>query len=154
MFSSITFWYYYDGCWPTWSASSYHFCFQEFVNFVLNPFVVFHHNWIGFCETGSESLVSIVILVSGVVPMVVSSWVNWDLYFFNSSSSFVSIYFLQLWCGGLKVSGSTFIAIFLSVVILWAASDPESSGICCMSSISRSRCPKYSPLLKVMCLLV
>ena len=27
----------------------------------------------GFCETGSDVLVSIVILVSGVVPMVVSS---------------------------------------------------------------------------------
>ena len=30
----------------------------------------------GFCGTGSETLVSIVILVSGVVPMVVSSWAN------------------------------------------------------------------------------
>ena len=52
------------------------------------------------------------------------------------------------------MSGSTFSAIILSVVIQWVGGDSEASGVCCMSSIGSSRCPMYSTLLKVMCLLV
>ena len=60
---------------------------------------------------GSEVPVSIVMLVRGVVPIEVSSFMNWDLYSLsNSSSSFWTVVD-NSWCGGLKVSGVTVSAI-------------------------------------------
>ena len=53
----------------------------------------FTHWWLfitigyGFCDTGSESPVSMVISVSGVVPIDVSSYVNCEAYSLRSASS-------------------------------------------------------------------
>ena len=40
---------------------------------------MFHGNRVWFCETGSELPVLICILVKLVMPILVSSFTNWDL---------------------------------------------------------------------------
>ena len=52
------------------------------------------------------------------------------------------------------MSGSTLLAIILSMVILWFVSEFVFAGVHCISSIGGSRHPMCSPLLKVICLLV
>ena len=98
--------------------------------------------------------VAIVISVKGVVPMEVSSCANCESCSFSSSVSFVSIFYFSLWWGGLKVSGSTFSAIILSMVILCIVAASLFAEDCNIASMGGSRCPTYSPLLNVMCLLV
>ena len=105
----------------------------------------------GFCDTGSEVPVSIVISVRGVVPIEVSSCINWESYSFNNVVSLVSTCCFNLWWGGLKVSSSSFSNVILWVVILWTVGVSVVWGI---SSMVGSRWPTYSPLLKAMCLLV
>ena len=95
------------------------------------------------------------IFLSVVILWVVSDSVSSGIYcMFSIGSSRCPTHspLLKVMC--IKVSGSAFLTIFLSVVILWAVSDSVSSGIYCMFSIGSSRCPTHSPLLKVMCLLV
>ena len=87
-----------------------------------------------FCDTGSEVPVSIVISVRGVVPMEVSSCANCGSYSFSSSVGFVSIFCFSLWWGGLKMSGLTFSATVLSVVILCIVGASGFAGHCGFSS--------------------
>ena len=65
----------------------------------------------GFWDTGSEVPMSMVISVSGVVPMYVSSLANCETYCFRSASSLDSMFGFSLWQGGWKVSGYTCSAI-------------------------------------------
>ena len=59
----------------------------------------------GFWETGSEVLVSIVMLIKGVVPIVVSSLANCDLYPCTNNLR-LSCTAVESSChGGLKVLG-------------------------------------------------
>ena len=84
--------------------------------------------------------------------MEVSSCANWESYSFNNSVSFVSICCFSLWQGALKMSGLTFSAIILFVVILCIVGAPGFAGDCGFSSsitsMVGSRWPTYSPLLK------
>ena len=68
--------------------------------------------------------------------------------------SFVSILCFSLCQDGLKVSSSTFSAVILSVLILCAVGASEFSVDCGISSMVGSRQPTFSPLLKMICLLV
>ena len=108
----------------------------------------------GFCDTGSEFPVSIVISVRGVVPMEVSSYANWELYSFSGSVSLVSTFCFSIWWGGLKVSSSTFSAVILYVVILCIVGASGCAGDCGISSLGGFIYPTYCPLLNVICLLV
>ena len=152
MFPSINLGNSYDGCWPTWLTSSYYFCNQELVFLSLTHLQCFIVIGYGFWDTGAEVPLSIFISVRGVVPMVVSSWANWESYSFSISPSFVSIFYFSLWCGGLKVSGLTFSAIILSRAMLCVVCEPGFTGDCGILSMGGSICPMYSPLLNVMCL--
>ena len=69
---------------------------------------------------GSEAPVSIVMLVRGVVPIEVSSFVNWDSYSCSKVLSFCWIVWDNSWQGGLKVSGVTVSAIIFLNVTLFA----------------------------------
>ena len=64
-------------------------------------------------------LVSIVMLVRSVVPIEVSSFVNWDSYSHSNNSSSSWTVLDNSWHGGLKVSGVTVSAIiFFNVMLL------------------------------------
>ena len=52
------------------------------------------------------------------------------------------------------MSDLTFSASILSMVVLCIVSASEFAEDCDISSMCGSRCPTYSPLLNVMCLLV
>ena len=91
--------------------------------------------------------------------MEVSSLANCDVYSFKSASSMVSLFGLSLWCGGSKASGSTcsdIIFFVLTLLVVW------SSGFLCeykffslsVFSVVGSKCPTYSPMLNVTCLLL
>ena len=62
---------------------------SNFSIFTLYPLVVLHVIGYGFCDTCSESPMSMVISVNGVVPMDVSSLANCVSYCFRNVSNFV-----------------------------------------------------------------
>ena len=66
---------------------------------------MFHGYRIGFWETGLVVPVSIVKLVKGIVPIVVSSLANCDLYSCNSNLRLSCIGVESSYHGGSKVSG-------------------------------------------------
>ena len=68
---------------------------------------------------GLEAPVSIIILVRGVVPIEVSSFVNWDSYSFSRVLSSCWILLDSSWHGGLKVSGVTVSPIIFFNVTLF-----------------------------------
>ena len=80
---------------------------------------MFHSYMIGFWETGLAVPISIVMLVKGVVPIVVSSLANCDSYSCNSSLRLSCIGVESSCHGGLKVSGVMVSdIIFFSVTLL------------------------------------
>ena len=89
-----------------------------------DPFVMIHHNWIEFlwnwlrissiyCYLGQWGGFNSGFLLcqTETAILLASPLILFGYFFFN------------LWCGGLKVSGSTFLAIIPFVVRLWAVSD-------------------------------
>ena len=100
-----------------------------------------------------------------LLSFLLELWFQWkfylvqtELYSFNNSVSFLSKCCFSLWWGGLNVSGTTFSAIILSVVILCIIGASGFPGDCgfssSISSIDGSRWPTYSPLLNLISLLV
>ena len=73
----------------------------------------------GFWETGSEVPASIVMLVKGVVPIEVSSFVNCDSYSCNNSARSFCTAVESSCYGGLKVSGVTVSDIIFFNVMLF-----------------------------------
>ena len=95
--------------------------------------------------------VSIVMLVKGVLPIDVSSLANCDLCSSNSSLRLSCIGAESSCHGGSKVSGVMVSdIIFFNVILLARWVSPTTVE----SNTIGSRCPMYSPLWKVRCLLV
>ena len=105
------------------------FAVRSLLNFIFDQFVVFHCYWVWLLWYWFSGSCIYCHLCQKCVPMVVSSWANWELYFFSSSMSFVLIFCFCLWCGGLQVSSLTFSAIILSMVILYVVGESGFAGV-------------------------
>ena len=135
----------------------------NFLILLLPLGVYLFHPW-PICNALLLSGMAFVILVQrflyllSVLSEVWFQWrfhlVHWESYSFSNSVSLVSIFCLNLWQGGLKVSGSAFSAVILSVEILCIVGASGISVYCGISSMVGSRRPMYSLLLNVICLLV
>ena len=154
MFPSIALGNNYDGCWPTWLISSYYVCHQEFVYFIFDPFVVFHCYWVwllwywfrGSCiychlcqRCGSQWWFHLGQTDSHI-PLVVL----WVLFQYCSLAYDGLVWKYLVWS-------------FLPSFFLCSLCVDGESGFaedCGVSSMGDSRCPMYSPLLNVICLLV
>ena len=123
------------------------FCGKQLLNFFFYPLVVFHCYGVE-----SEVQISIVMLVKGVVPIEVSSLANCNSYSCNNSFK-VILYscreFMVCWvkrvrCNSFRHHFSSMSHYLFDVVSCWSV-ESKTAG---------SRCPMYSPLCNMRCLLV